>query len=75
MFLEPELFTAALAFRQEQSEATRAAPGEPNSGAPADSLRSQSLHYRFWQAKAKREGGGWEPTSDEVSQVRQRYGQ
>jgi hypothetical protein len=76
MFTEPALFTEALVFRTQQ-DAKADAPDEcgPNSGAPAAALDQQALRYRFWHAKAKRERGWWEPTSEEVLRVRDRYRQ
>lgn len=76
MFTEPELFTEALVFGKE-SEDKGSAPSDygPNSGAPAAALDQQALRYRFWRAKARRERGGWEPTSDDVLRVRDRYRQ
>lgn len=77
MFLEPELLTAAPFFREEQERARKddGYGDAPGSGAPMDALRSQALRYRFWHAKAKRERAWWEPTSEEVLRVRERYRQ
>ena len=76
MFTEPELFTQALVFREECDEkASAGQDSSPRRGAPAAALDQQALRYRFWHAKAKRERGWWEPTSEEVSRVRDRYRQ
>ena len=77
MFTEPELFTAAPAFQMEQARIAKedaARDHVPGGLAARASLRSQALRYRFWHAKAKREHG-WEPTSEQVLRVRNRYRQ
>jgi hypothetical protein len=50
---------------QQDAETSNAADG-PGTGAPIDALKQQALRYRFWHAKAKRELGWWEPTSEQV---------
>jgi hypothetical protein len=67
MFIDPELFTAATAFRVEVEGAAR--------GAPEASLQSHALHARFWIARAKTLNGGWEATSEEMLRLRERYRQ
>lgn len=74
MFLEPDLFTASSAFREEQRATVKLEAG-PNSGAPNQALGAQSMRSRFWYARARRLRGGWEPTSDEVARLRDRYRQ
>jgi hypothetical protein len=76
MFAEPELLTAAQEFRKEHRVAADAVEDYgPNSGAPTDALRSQALRYRYWKAKTKRERGGYEPTSEDIVRMRERYRQ
>ena len=68
MFIDPELFTAGTAFREEITKAVK-----PPGGSPEEALQSQALRYRFWHARAKRQPGVWEPTSEDVRRIRERY--
>lgn len=69
MFIDPELFTAATVFRDEVDKA------EIPRGAPEKALQSQSLQYRYWLARARRQPGAWDPTSEDVRRLRDRYRQ
>jgi hypothetical protein len=67
MFVEPELFSVATAFKQDVRPR-----GE---GMQDQRLYSDNIRVRFWMAKAKRENGGLEPTSEQMLKVRDRYRQ
>lgn len=69
MFLDPGLFTAASEFRTEVEGTVRA------TGAPGASMQGHALRSRFWIARAKTLGGGWEPTPEEMIRLRERYRQ
>ena len=75
MFQEPELLTAAPEFRQQLTAVDAPVDGGQGTGAPIDALRSQAIRARFWKAKTRRELGWWEPTTEQVSRVRDRYRQ
>lgn len=72
MFIDPELFTTAPAFREEAEKAGHVAA---EARSPNASLQAQELHTRFWLARAKTLGGGLEPTSQEMLRLRDRYRQ
>lgn len=69
MFIDPELFTASTVFRVEVEGAARAI------GAPEAGLQSHALRTRFWLARAKTLGGGWEPTYEQMLRLHERYRQ
>lgn len=72
MFIDPELFTAATEFREEVEKASHATVGALSPGA---ALQSHALRTRFWIARAKTLNGSWEPTSEQVLRLRERYRQ
>src|SRR5690242_11543750 len=54
MFIDPELFTAATAFREEVAGTERKSDRSPEAAMQAHALRT-----RFWRARAKTLHGGW----------------
>jgi hypothetical protein len=63
MFLEPALFTAAPELR---------GTFPPTTMLHEQAARHRHLEFRYWEARAKREGGGISPTSEQVNALRSR---
>ena len=60
VFLEPELFTAALKYRES------ALPPDEHQMQHEVALDRQSLQLRYWRARYKRRDGGCEPKDEAV---------
>lgn len=65
MFVEPALFSAAPTFTQDVRPR--------GSDIQGVRLHSDNIRVRFWRARARRENGGLEPTSEQILKVRDRY--